>query len=275
MKPLCYGISVVHLRWPAAAMILLFFSVPFFSFRFPDNWKNRSEKAEYIHRSIKQITDVLVYDIYSPPVASRTYAYISIAGYEAAVAGEPAYQSLSGQLHGLSSLPKPNAGKEYSYTLASVHAILTVGKSMVVSEDRIQAFHEQIKKEIRNSGMPSDVYTNSIAFGEAVAKHIIAWASQDNYKQTRTFTKYSVSNEISTWKPTPPAYMRAVEPHWNKVRPFLIDSAEQFKPLPPTPFLAIKPASFITRHWPFAISAPIYRLSKRRLQTSGIAILLR
>ena len=38
--------------------------------------------------------------------------------------------------------------------------------------------------------------------------------------------------------------MKAVEPHWNKIRTFLIDSAQQFKPLPPTIFSADKNSQF-------------------------------
>ncbi len=38
--------------------------------------------------------------------------------------------------------------------------------------------------------------------------------------------------------------MRAVEPHWNKIRTFLMDSAQQFKPLPPTIFSADKESQF-------------------------------
>ena len=200
------------------------------------NWKEKTEHADYIHRSIKQMTDVLVYDIYSPPVASRTYAYISIAGYEAAVAGNPQFYSLSGQLHGLTPPPQVKPGKEYSYTLAAVEAILTVGKAMVVSEGKVAGFHAAIMKELKASGMPAGVYASSVAHGQAIAKHILTWASQDNYKQTRTFSKYALTNDAAAWKPTPPAYMRAIEPHWNKIRPFVIDSAQQFKPLLPTLF---------------------------------------
>ncbi|HVK97628.1 MAG TPA: hypothetical protein VM368_07420, partial [Flavisolibacter sp.] len=105
------------------------------------SWKIKTEKAEFIHRAIKQVTDVMVHDIYSPPVASRTYAYISIAGYEAAIAGDVRYQTLAGQLRGLRSLPRPKAGREYSFTLASVHAILTVAKTMVISEQNIENFY--------------------------------------------------------------------------------------------------------------------------------------
>lgn len=78
----------------------------------------------------------MIYDIYSPPVASRTYAYISIAGYEAAIPSDRSFQSLAGQLRGLKPLPKPKQSSQYSYTLASVHAILTIGKSMVISEGK-------------------------------------------------------------------------------------------------------------------------------------------
>ena len=104
---------------------VVLFSVPAWA---GNPWKEKTEKAEYIHRAIKQMTDVMVHDIYSPPVSSRTYAYISIAGYETVVAGNPNYQSFAGQLHGLKSLPKPENGKEHSATIAAVHAILTVGK---------------------------------------------------------------------------------------------------------------------------------------------------
>ena len=209
-----------------------------------NSWKVKTEKAEYIHRAIKKMTDVMVHDIYSPPVASRTYAYISIAGYEAAVHSNPAFQSVEGQLRGLNSLPKPKQGQEYSYTLAAVHAILTVGKTMVVSEHTVEAFYQSVLSEFRQAGMPEAVFLRSIAYGKQIADRILAWAAADNYKQTRTFTKYTLDTDAATWKPTPPSYMKAVEPHWNKLRPFLIDSAQQFKPKPPTPFSADTSSQF-------------------------------
>ena len=219
-------------------LAMLFFAFFIFSMTSASDWKNKTENADYIHRSIKQVTDVLVYDIYSPPVSSRTYAYITIAGYEAAAAGNPNYHSLAGQLQGLTSLPKPKAGEEYSYTLAAVHAILMVGKTMVVSEGKIQSFYDNVTKEFKTVGIPAEIYNNSIAFGQEIVSHILAWAAKDNYKQTRTFSKYAVTYDPAVWKPTPPAYMRAVEPHWNKMRPFMIDSAQQFKPALPTSFSA-------------------------------------
>jgi hypothetical protein len=36
-----------------------------------------------LHEAVRELTRVIVYDIFSPPQASRTYVYASIAGYEA------------------------------------------------------------------------------------------------------------------------------------------------------------------------------------------------
>ena len=35
------------------------------------------------------LTDVIIHDIFKPPVASRIYAYANLAGYEALVPGNP------------------------------------------------------------------------------------------------------------------------------------------------------------------------------------------
>jgi hypothetical protein len=141
-------------------------------------------------------------------------------------------------------VPQPEEGKEYCYPLASVQAALKVGRTLVFSEDKMDLFYNEMMQEFRDAGVPDDVFERSIAYGTQVADHVIAWSSKDNYKQSRSFPKYSILEDLSTWKPTPPAYMDAVEPHWNKIRPFAIDSAQQFKPVPPTPFSTDKNSQF-------------------------------
>jgi PAP2 superfamily len=207
-------------------------------------YKAKVQDPELLHRSLKMITDVIVHDIFSPPVASRIYAYASIAAYEAIIPQDPAFVSLAGQVNGLTEVPKPQSGQEYCFPLASVQAMFKVGRTLVFSEDKMDVFYKQINQEFRDTGIPEDVYERSIEYGNQVADHILAWSSKDNYKQSRSFPKYSISNDPSTWKPTPPAYMDAVEPHWNKIRTFVIDSAAQFVPVPPTPFSADKKSQF-------------------------------
>jgi hypothetical protein len=199
-------------------------------------WKQKAQNPEYLHRSLKQITDVIVHDIFSPPVASRIYAYSSIAAYEAIIHQNSTYRTLAGQIKGLESFPQPEPDAEYCFPLASVQAALRIGRTLVFSEDKMDVYYEGIMNEYRELGVPDDVFERSIEFGNQIADHVIAWSGKDNYKQSRSFPKYSILEDPSTWKPTPPAYMDAIEPHWNKIRTLVIDSAQQFKPIPPTAF---------------------------------------
>ncbi len=94
-----------------------------------DNRRTKTQDAEYVHRTIKQLTDVIVQDIFSPPAASRIYVYVSIAGYETALHLDNNFNSLAGQLNGLEKLPKPIPEKIYSYPLATVVAMIQTGRS--------------------------------------------------------------------------------------------------------------------------------------------------
>lgn len=200
------------------------------------NFQEEAADSAFFHRSMKQLTDVIVHDIFSPPVASRIYAYPSIAAYEVAVHGDSTYQSLVGQLNELETLPQPEEGKTYCYPLASIHAFLTVGKELIFSVDSITSFQDEIYGEFQALRMPKAVYQASIDYGDEMAQAIIAWAKNDKYNETRTYPKFSVLDEPARWQPTPPDYMDGIEPHWREIRPFVIDSAQQFTPPPPTAY---------------------------------------
>jgi hypothetical protein len=207
-------------------------------------YKTKVQDPEFFHRAMKEITDRIVHDIFSPPVASRIYAYASVAGYEAIIHDNKNYVSLAGQLHGLEKFPQPDSTQEYCFSLAATEAMLKVGRALIFSEADLDKFYVEEMQRFKDAGVPSDVFERSVAFGDAIAKHVMDWSSKDNYKQSRSFPKYSIENNPATWKPTPPAYMDAVEPHWNKIRTFVLDSAAQFKPNPPTPFSTDKNSKF-------------------------------
>jgi len=208
------------------------------------SYKTKVEDPEFIHRSVKAITDRIVHDIFSPPVASRIYAYSSVAGYEALRHIDPSYESLAGQVNGLTEVPKPDPNLEYCYQLASVEAMLKLGKKLTFTETDLEAFQKKMLQEFRDLGIPGDVFDRSVEYGDKVGDHIIAWSGKDNYAQSRSFPKYTILTDAGSWKPTPPAYMEAVEPHWNKIRTFVIDSATQFRPEPATKFSIDKLSQF-------------------------------
>jgi len=223
------------MRWLSLLVIITYSFIPFSS-KAGNDWKSITEDPSFIHRTMKEVTDVIVHDIYSPPVASRIYAYVSVAGYEAAISSNKNYYSFASQLHGLSELPKPDPSKQYSAGLAAVHAMLTVAKALIISEDTIQSFHNKLLGEYKSSGIPQPVYDYSLAYGKQIADAILAWAAKDNYKETRALGKYAVLDDSITWKPTPPAYIAAIEPYWGRMRTFVLDSVKNFKPLPALPF---------------------------------------
>ncbi|MCX8492407.1 MAG: phosphatidic acid phosphatase, partial [Cyclobacteriaceae bacterium] len=110
-------------------------------------YKEKAKNPEFLHRSMKAITDRIVHDIFSPPVASRIYTYVSVAAYEVAIQQDSSYRSLAGQLHGLEALPKPDRSLEYSFELAATQAMLKVGRTLIFSEADLDVFIEQVMKE--------------------------------------------------------------------------------------------------------------------------------
>lgn len=136
------------------------------------DYKSKAEDPEQLHQTIKKITDIIVHDIFSPPVASRIYAYVSVAAYEAARHQDSTLVSLQGQLHGLSDVPQPEKGKTYCFPLASVQAALKMGRVLIFSENELDKFSERVLNEYKDSGMPEDVYERSVAYGSAHYKMV-------------------------------------------------------------------------------------------------------
>lgn len=209
----------------------------------PEDYQEQAANPEIFRATVKTLSDIIVHDIFSPPVASRVYAYPSIAAYEVMAYSDPDYQSLAGQLTDLTPPPVPD-NQNINFPLASVQAFIKVGTALVFSEDRMRGYAEGVYQQYSQIGMPEKVIKASLDYGNRVGQHILNWADGDNYKQTRTFPKYTINDQPYRWQPTPPNYMDGIEPHWNKIRTFVIDSANQFIPVPPTPFDMEKGSKF-------------------------------
>lgn len=191
--------------------------------------------AEDLHASVDKVTEIMIHDIFSPPVASRIFAYPNIAAYEIVAANNDDYLSLVGQVTDLTPIPTPDSTTAINYDLSALVAHMELSKRLIFSEDRMEALRDSLYGIWENKN--PTVFEASKTYGLKVADHIGAWMNKDNYPQTRTMPKFTVNADDPTrWQPTPPAYMDGIEPHWNKIRPFVIDSAQQFKPAPPVPF---------------------------------------
>jgi hypothetical protein len=198
---------------------------------------------ELLHQSMKKVTDIMVHDIFSPPVASRVYGYATIAAYETIALNNPEYLSLAGQVNELTKGPVI-ADEKVVQELASVHAFLTVSDALVFSNELLAEYQDSLYNSLRKNGLSKDHFKASVSYGEEIAAHIMQWANTDFYNETRGTEKFPVLDEPGRWIPTPPAYMDAIEPSWNKIRPYALQSPDQFKPIPPYPFSLDKDSEF-------------------------------
>ena len=105
-----------------------------FSCQEPVDYSNVITDGHYLNQAQDRVTQVIIHDIFSPPVAARIYSYASIAAYEVAAATDPSYASLFGQLRGSESITFSPSEKVYP-PLAALSAYYTMGTALIFSEE--------------------------------------------------------------------------------------------------------------------------------------------
>ena len=200
--------------------------------------QNELNNPALFHSAMQNLSDIIVYDIFSPPVASRVYLYPSIAAYELIAKEMPLkYKSLVGQVKGLTKIPDPEKDfRNYNLNLTILYAFNKVGRALIFSDELMDKFEKWLANKLISIGVPKKIKIASDRYADVVSKHILEWAKDDLYNQTRTYSKYTILEEEVFWKPTPPDYMDGIEPHWNKIRTLVLDSANQFVPKEPLKF---------------------------------------
>jgi hypothetical protein len=193
------------------------------------------DDAAVLHENEDQLTNVIIYDVFTPPVASRIYGYTSLAAYEAMRYADPKYNSIAAQLKGFGAPPEPEKGKQYNYTLAATKAFFTVAHKVTFSVDTLKKYEDKVYGRFK-SHLDGEVYTRSMDFGEKIGNMILQRANVDYYPQSRGKPKYLGTGDPGKWRPTPPDYMDGVEFCWGQIHPLLIDSSGQFPPPPPPPY---------------------------------------
>lgn len=219
------------------ASLVLAFTLSTYSCRevSSEQYNQQASDPMLLHSTSRQLTDVIVYDIFKPPVASRIYAYSFLAAYEALQPQSGEHASLAGKLNEFNAVPEPEKDQEYCFPLASIKAFTTVGEALTFSGDLWEAYEKDLYQQYKEMGIPKEVYNRSIAYGEQVAQHILEYAGKDNYKTTRGF-RHTLKHVPGCWEPTPPTYAEACEPQWNLIRTFALDSAGQFAPAAPAAY---------------------------------------
>jgi hypothetical protein len=210
-------------------LMLLCLAVTLFGCRQKDYTKFTHNPILYC-KTVKKLNDVVLYNNFSPVVASRNYAYANIAAYECIAAGDKNYQTLVGQIKHLPPMPTPANKSKIDYHLAALLAFVKVGNAVTFPEGVLTDYYNELKEKADSAGIPSEVLKNTVLFSDTIASSVLKWSKGDNYAKTRSAEKYNVKQEDGRWLPTPPAYAQGLEPRWCNIRTLILDSANQFAP---------------------------------------------
>jgi hypothetical protein len=207
--------------------------------------KTLGVSPETIGQITSQMTDVMVHDVTNPPLGARFFSYACLAGYEVVALNDSSVKSMHGVLNDFPEIAKPDSVKNYSYQLSAALAMLETAKKMQPSgKTLLQKYQDKLIDSCRTAGFSDEFIDGSGKYAIAVSKQILKYAKADKYNLISNFPRYEPKGTEGTWYPTPPGYFPPVEPFFNRVRPFFLDSAAQFKPVPPVAFSKDKNSDF-------------------------------
>ena len=185
------------------------------------------KRSPLIHQLNHALISVISEDLFPPPVASRIYAYSNIAAFEAVRPLNPEMPSLSSSLNGLEELPSPESA--YYWEIAMISSFCEVAKHHVYRDFMVDSVFQKMTDTLKTQYPNESLFNQSIQWGQQIAQFINNWADQDGYLETRIMPKYEPLTTDFSWEATQPTYGEALEPHWFRLRPFIMDSSSQFR----------------------------------------------
>ena len=197
----------------------------------------RSIDPEVATGWVRVLYDVVMTEGLTPPAAARFYSYVSIAMYEAAIPGMPGFRSLAGQLSGLRRVPTPKGGVDWAAALSASVARVSSGLLPTTSVNARGVIAGRLDAVVgdRLASVGKRTVDRSIAYGDRVGDHLLAWMAADGYAEAASLP-YIPPEGAGLWRSTPPNFGTAIEPHWHRVRPAILRSAGEVEPTPPIPF---------------------------------------
>ena len=208
-----------------------------------------------VQPAVYSLSMVMMHDVVNPPAASRFYAYAMLGAYEIVSQNNTSICALSKLLKKYTPV-KAGLKKKYDYRIAAVYCILETGKRMLPSGFMLQENEDKYLSLLRKDKIAKAVIDSSVAVANVIAQSIVAFAKTDGYNSLSAKLRYTPLKGEGYWYPTPPTYIEAVEPNWKTIRPMLIDSCNQFPPLPPVAFSKDSNSAF------FKMVQEVYTISK-------------
>jgi hypothetical protein len=201
------------------------------------------DEAERLRQEVFALTKVMYHDVVNPPAAARFYSYCMLTGYEILWQFSKERPSFQKKFKDYPAFDLNANSNAVNVPFAILYGVLESGKNILPSgyllEEEQQKLAAEYKLKLNNA-----VLDSSISFARQISKGILQYSRGDGYFKLSTLKRYSLKGADSNWRPTPPEYMAAVEPNWQTIRTFFLDSAHQFPSLPATNYSATKGSSF-------------------------------
>lgn len=201
--------------------------------------KQKSDWAKIYADQLFHITEVMVTDVASPPVAARIYAYSNLAAYQTILLAGGSFER--GEIPSLPTLEKPFESPSQTPLEApefsAIYAMLLAAEKVMPSGYLLKEKQaDWVKWGLKKKLISKKTLDKHLTFAKAVADQILGMAKTDGYIQLTALNRYTPSEGEGFWYPTPPAYMAAVEPEWRTVRTFFLNNLDEYTPEPMADF---------------------------------------
>ncbi len=167
---------------------------------------------------------------YRPPLAARSFAYISLIAYETAIPALDQYRSMNGLLNGL-NLTAVKSPINYNLVDA-LNASYAKSFRYFFSSAPIEEIDKitQLEKYFNTSSSKHasiNYSDSSVIYANRLTDAIISWSSQDLRGDRADFhlydSCYKMEDKPGIWRSPKLHPSLPILPHWGEVRPFVID----------------------------------------------------
>lgn len=180
---------------------------------------------------------------YRPPVSARTFAYLEMAAYEAALPALPEYISLERYMSGYQSPQwphdrasfSPGASVNAAYAAISRRFFSKAPPAMLAKLEQLRAkWAVSLAQTTDNVAME-----RSADFGRSVAEAVWQWSGTDTLGHKGHLQNYDPSFVLpvspGVWTPDTGDPMPALLPYWGRIRPMVVPP-RSIAWKPPLPF---------------------------------------
>lgn len=186
------------------------------------------------------LTEHLIEDQFSPPVASRVYLYPNLAA-ERWLNAETYFQFYPSFVVAEGNMPAPALPDA---ELTACLSFTEVAAKLLFSGHTFAPKANAIIQKYYASKKGSNEWMASEAFAAETFKGMMHIAQNDGYNKRLTLLRYTFTDTDSTWQPTPPSYNDPVEPHWNTMMRIFVPKELPFPHHRPIPFSMEKDSPF-------------------------------